>query len=180
MLLEAARSSLLLVDIQERLAPAIHDGSALIERARILLAAADRLRIPITVTEQYPQGLGPTDARLLPLPHEARIFAKTCFSATREPAIRTHLDGLHRPQLVVAGMEAHICVLQSALELQESGFDVFVCADATGSRRVSSRDLGLARLRDRGVDVVDVEMVLFEWLGAAGTDTFRELSRLIR
>jgi nicotinamidase-related amidase len=131
------------------------------------------------VSEQYPQGLGHTDARLT-LPEGAAVFAKTAFSAARDPAILTHLGGLGRRQVVLCGMETHVCVLQTALGLQAPDRDVAVVADAVASRHAERRLLGLERLRDEGVAIVDSEMVVFEWLGAAGTPEFKELSRLIR
>jgi nicotinamidase-related amidase len=180
MLLSAEQSALLVVDIQMRLAPAVADAEAIVGRAGVLLAAAAILHVPVIVSEQYPQGLGHTDERLLPLLEGARVFAKTAFAAARDPAILAHLEALARPQLVLAGMEAHVCVLQTALALRELGFAVAVAADAVGSRRPERRELGLERMRANGVEVVDSEMVVFEWLGEAGTPVFRELSRLIR
>ncbi|HET6467392.1 MAG TPA: hydrolase [Geminicoccaceae bacterium] len=180
MLLQTERSALLVVDIQERLAPAVAGAAEIIARTKILFDAATRLGVPIVVSEQYPKGLGGTDQRLRPLPNSAAVFPKNSFSCAREPRLRAHLDALRRRQVVVCGMETHVCVLQSALELQQAGYEVFACADAVGSRTEASKQLGLDRLRDRGVDVVNAEMVLFEWLAVAGTETFRELSRLIR
>jgi nicotinamidase-related amidase len=180
MLLDRCRSVLFIVDMQARLAPAMEGAEAILARTRILLEAASRLEIPIVVSEQYPQGLGHTDERLLPLPESARVLPKLAFSAARDPAIREHLDRLGRPQVVLAGMETHVCVLQTALGLREAGHEVAVVADAVGSRLPERRELGLARMRARGVEVVDSEMVVFEWLGEAGTPVFRELSRLIR
>jgi nicotinamidase-related amidase len=180
MLLQRERSSLLVVDVQAGLAPAVAGAAEIIDRTRILMNAASRLAVPIVFSEQYPKGLGSTDERLRPLPPGAAVFAKNSFSCAREARLRAHLDGLRRHQIVICGMETHVCVLQSAIELQQAGYEVFACADAVGSRTEASKQLGLDRLRDRGVDVVNVEMVLFEWLAVAGTDTFRELSRLIR
>jgi nicotinamidase-related amidase len=180
MLMRAQSAALLIVDIQARLAAAVQDAEQVIARTRILMQAAGRLGVPILVSEQYPKGLGPTDDRLGPLPRQAAVIAKTSFSCAREPQLRATLDRLGRSQIVLCGMETHVCVLQTALDLRESGQDVFVVADAVGSRSEASRRLGLERLRDHGVDVVDSEMVLFEWLERAGTDAFRELSALIK
>lgn len=179
MLLDAGDAVLFIVDIQARLAPAMADPEGTIARAGILLAAADRLEIPVAVSEQYPQGLGATDERL-PLPARARVFAKTAFSAARDPAILAHLEGLGRRQVVLCGMETHVCVLQTALDLVARGFRPAVVADAVASRSLERKERGLARMAAAGVAVVDSEMVVFEWLEAAGTPAFRELSRLIR
>ncbi len=180
MLLDARQSVLFIVDIQTRLAPAIADADAVIARTLILLAAAARLGVPVVVSEQYPQGLGPTDARLLPLPEGAAIMPKTSFSAQADPAIAAHVAQLDRHQIVLAGMETHVCVLQTALGLKTAGYAVGVAADAVGSRHPERKQRGLERMRDAGIAMVDSEMVVFEWLADAGSQAFKELSRLIR
>ncbi len=180
MLIRAAESLLLLVDVQERLAPAIDGGERVIERASILLRAAGRLGIPILATEQYPKGLGPTVPALAALLGAAPVLAKTAFSAAAEPAIAAAVARTGRRRILVCGTETHICVLQSALGFLSMGYEVLAVADAVGSRRPESRQLGLERMRAAGVVIVDVEMVLFEWLERAGTDLFREISRLIK
>ena len=180
MLIRAAESLLLVVDVQERLAPAIDGGDRVIERASILLRAAARMGIPIVATEQYPKGLGPTVPPLAGLLGEAPVLAKTAFSAAAEPAIAAAVARTGRRRILVCGMEAHVCVLQSALGFLAIGYDVVAVADAVGSRRPESRQLGLERMRGAGVVIVDVEMTLFEWLGRAGTDLFRDISRLIK
>jgi nicotinamidase-related amidase len=179
MLLDAEDGVLFIVDIQARLAAAMPDPEATIARASILLAAAERLAVPIVVSEQYPQGLGHTDERL-PLPSAARVFAKTAFSAARDPAILAHLGNLGRKRIVLCGMETHVCVLQTALDLLARGFLPAVAADVVASRSAERKRLGLERMAAAGVTIVDSEMVVFEWLGAAGTPAFKELSRLIR
>ncbi len=180
MLLDARQSVLFVVDIQARLAPAIAGAEGIIARTRILLAAAARLGVPVLVSEQYPQGLGHTDERLLPLPDGTCVLPKTCFSAAADPALRAHLEAFGRRQVVLVGMETHVCVLQTALGLKAADYAVAVVADAVGSRLPERRALGLARMRHHGVEVVDSEMVVFEWLAAAGSPAFKELSRLIR
>ena len=179
MLMARDEAALLVVDLQARLVPAVEDGDAILQRAGILLAAASRLDVPVVVSEQYPQGLGHTDSRLR-LPGEAAVLAKTTFSCLREPALASHLEGLRRRQIVVCGMETHVCVLQTALDLAGHGFRPVVVADAVASRLPERKERGLARMAAAGVAVVDSEMVVFEWLGSAGTPAFKELSRLIR
>lgn len=180
MLLDAEQAVLFVVDIQARLAPAIAGAEEVIARTRILLAAAARLDVPVLVSEQYPQGLGNTDERLLPLPDGTCVLPKTSFSAAADPALSAQLAAFGRRQVVLVGMETHVCVLQTALGLKEAGYVVAVVADAVGSRLPERRALGLARMRDQGIEVVDSEMVVFEWLAAAGSPAFKELSRLIR
>lgn len=180
MLLDRARSALLVVDVQARLAPAIADGEQVTGRVRVLIEAARALAVPVLVSEQYPKGLGHTVDALQPFLDGATVLPKTHFSCAREPALAEAIRGLGRPQIVVCGMETHVCVLQTAIDLQGQGHAVHVAADAVGSRRPERRELGLARMRHAGCAIVDTEMVLFEWLGAAGTDEFRSLVALIR
>ena len=180
MLIEAATSALLLVDVQERLAPAVEGGEACVARCRILLEAAGRLAVPMLATEQYPEGLGPTVPELAALLGPARTYAKRCFAASAEPRIAAALQELGRPQIVLCGMEAHVCVLQTALDLLRLGLRPIVVADAVASRRAQSRQLALDRLRANGSEIVDSEMVLFEWLHEAGTADFKALIRLIK
>ena len=180
MLLDRERSALLVVDVQSRLAPAMADSAGVVGRVRVLLEAARRLGVPTLVSEQYPKGLGGTVEELAPSLGDAKVIPKTAFSCAREPEFAAALRGLDRPQVVVCGMETHVCVLQTALDLHGQGFAVHVAADAVGSRDTARRDLGLARMRDAGCAIVDSEMVVFEWLGAAGTDEFREVSKLIK
>jgi len=180
LLLDRTRSLLLVIDVQERLAPAIAEGGARIARTRLLLEGARRLEVPVLATEQYPKGLGRTVADLLPWPAGTEVFEKIAFSAVREPAFADRLAARERDQIVLCGMESHVCVLQTALDLLARGFAVFAVADACGSRRPESHELALARLRQEGARVVNAEMVLFEWLERAGTQTFRAISRLVK
>lgn len=180
MLLTTDHSMLLVVDVQERLVPAITGIDGVIANLRILLSAARELAVPILASEQYPQGLGPTVAAVADLLPPDCVAAKTHFSCAAEPAVAKHLDRLQRRQVVVAGVEAHVCVLQSALGLAERGYPVFVVADAVASRRTENAHLALARLRQAGVVVVSTEMVVFEWLHRAATPVFKTLSRLIK
>jgi nicotinamidase-related amidase len=184
MLMNASRSHLAVIDIQARLMPAIHEGEGLIRNVAILLEAAKRLGLPVTVTEQYPKGLGATVQTVLEaLPDDAVTLPKTAFSAAREPSITERIAAMRgsgRDQLVICGAEAHICVLQSALEFRLSGFDVFVVADAVSSRSPHSVSAACARLLHAGCHWVTTEMVVFEWMGQAATNDFRALSPLFK
>ncbi len=181
MLLDAGHASLLIVDIQERLLPAMHEGERVVARTQILIKAAEALALTITISEQYPKGLGKSVAEIVA--PSARHFEKLHFSCWRDAAMKKHFIELHehdRPLVIVAGIEAHVCVLQSAIDLYNSGFGVFVVADAISSRRQESVELALARLRQIGIQVINVEMALFELMGRAGTPEFKSLSALIR
>jgi nicotinamidase-related amidase len=182
MLIGRDSSCLLVVDIQEKLLPTMQDPMLVVRNAGILMQAAARLGIPILVSEQYPQGLGPTVAELRHLAPADAAFAKTAFSCADDPGLRRRLEELKRPQAIICGIEAHVCVLQTALGLaaQDSGIIPIVIGDATSSRTAANREAGLSRLRADGVEIATTEMAVFEWLGRAGTPEFKELSRLIR
>ena len=184
MLLSAGRSQLLVTDIQERLLPAIREGAGALARARLLVEAARRLDVPILVSEHYPEGLGPTVPEIREaVGNEAPILAKTAFSCLRDAPLAAELSERRRrgrPQVAVAGFESHVCVLQTSLDLAERGYDVFVVADAVASRTAESRELALARMRQAGIQVMNAEMAVFEWLGRGDTPEFRDLLPLIR
>ena len=181
MLLDASTSSLLIVDVQERLLPAVQEPERVVSRCQILLKAAEVLEIPVTVSEQYPKGLGHTVPELAS--KSAKIFEKVSFSCWRDAEIRKHLIELHereRPLVIVAGIEAHVCVLQSCIDLYNAGFGVFVVADAVSSRLPESVSLAHERLRIVGIQVINTEMALFELMEKAGTPQFKTLSALIK
>lgn len=179
-MMNAETSQLLLIDIQERLAPAVSDGGRAVERAGLLLDAAALLGVPHTISEQYPRGLGPTVAAVLERADPARVFDKVHFSCQADDRLAAALAGAGRPEAVLCGMEAHVCVLQTALEMAEAGYRVRVVADAVASRKAPDRDLAIERMRGAGVAVVSSEMVVFEWLRTAGHPEFRAVSALIK
>jgi isochorismate hydrolase len=185
MLIQRERACLLVVDMQERLLPAMTGAEPLLRQAEILIRAAKRLDLPILASEQYPKGLGSTVPALRDLlGNEIPPYPKTHFSCTEDPDIRARLQTLAqecgRDQAVVLGVEAHVCVLQTALGLPRLGLAPFVVGDAVASRQPESRQMALDRMARDGVEIVTTEMVLFEWLGKAGTAEFKELSALIR
>ena len=172
--LRAADSALVVIDIQERLAAVMPSREAVVRSTGILLEAAARLGVPVVVTEQYPKGLGATVAEVsAKVPKGSIRLEKTAFSAAGA------LE-LMRPQVVLVGMEAHVCVLQTALDLAADGLEVFVAADAVCSRTEANCANALARLQNAGIVVTNSESVLFEWLRDASHPEFRELSKLVR
>lgn len=183
MLLEASRAHLLLVDMQARILPHMQDAARIERNCHVLLTAARRLGIGITVAEQYPRGLGPTIASLRALALPDEIHEKEHFSCLGDPALAARLAAVARAapnvQFVVCGLETHVCVLQTALGLLRRG-QVYVVTDASGSRTDASAICARSRMADQGVVPVTTEMVLFEWLERAGTDMFRELAPLVR
>ena len=180
MVLERDKSCLLIVDVQERLAPVMSDPRRVLHNCTLLMRAAQRLEIPILVSEQYPKGLGPTMVDLRPHIPEEGAMPKLHFSAAADEAILAKIESFGRRQVVVAGIETHVCVLQTALDLKAGGYDVMVVADACAARRVESEQMAWSRLRQCGVELLSVEMALFEWMHKAGTPEFKELSALIR
>lgn len=183
MMLEQARSQLLIVDMQERLVPAMARPEQVEARCLLLAEAAQRLGVPVLFSQQYPKGLGSTLPSLLAAVREPVMHDKLSFSCAREPALRDLIDvrrAAGRDQLVIAGVEAHVCVLQTVLDLIGPDLSVFIAADAVSSRIDEDRDRALARAAAHGAEVVTTEMVVFEWLERAGTDEFRAVSKLVK
>jgi nicotinamidase-related amidase len=176
-LITAAGSVLLLVDLQQRLLPAIDDGDAVLAAAVRLATAAQLLDVPVCATEQNPAGLGPTVEPLAPFPQ--LVLTKTAFGATADPGFGTLLPP-GTEEIVVAGAEAHVCVLQTVLGLLAARHRVLLVADAVGSRRPADKAAGIDRAQRHGAEVVTAEMVLFEWLRDSTHPRFRDVHRLIR
>lgn len=175
--LEARSSLLLLIDVQTGLLPAIEAHEALVRRLERLAKAARLLEVPVVATEHWPEKIGPTDARLQPLID--RVFQKTHFAATRENGFLDVLPET-RPTILLAGAEAHVCVLQTGLGLLEKGFAPVMVRDGVGSRRASDREAAAERWAWHGGQSVTSEMVLFEWLQSPAHPRFREVLALIK
>ncbi|MCX6465501.1 MAG: isochorismatase family protein [Pseudonocardiales bacterium] len=177
MLLTAESSALLVIDLQERLMPAIHDGPAVVAATVRMARAAALLDVPVCATEQNPAGLGGTVAEVAAFPQ--LVMAKTAFSAVADPGFATLLPpGVE--EVVVAGAEAHVCVLQTVLGMLARRQRVMLVADAVGSRSPADRDVAIDRMRRHGAEVVTSEMVLFEWLRDSLHPRFREVHALLR
>lgn len=171
---------LAVIDIQDRLFPAIADGDAMLDRARLVGRAATRLAVPVIVTEQYPKGLGPTLPTMLEAVPGAWRVEKTWFSGAADPGAAPAFDNGPRRTVVLVGSEAHVCVLQTAMDLKAAGRRVVMVADAVGSRLPANTDAALARARTLGIEVVTAEMVVFEWLERAATPEFKDVIKWIR
>jgi nicotinamidase-related amidase len=182
-LASAADSVLIVIDFQERLAAAMDPAALKVatKNTAILLQSAVCLGIPVLATEQYTQGLGPTVAELATrLPPDTPRVEKTCFSCAGAEAFARVLESTGRSQAILTGMEAHVCVLQSALNLKTAGRDVFVVADACCSRNTDNHANAMDRLRAAGVSVANTESIVFEWLRDAQHPHFKALSALLR
>ncbi|MHA1524441.1 MAG: isochorismatase family protein [Alphaproteobacteria bacterium] len=183
MILDASKSQLLIVDMQEKLLPAMVDPDRVVGRAALLLEAAREMNIPRAVSEQYPKGLGATTSQLQAQIEGVPVLEKLHFSCARDPALAELLHMRRETgcdQVVVAGIEAHVCVGQTVLDLMERGFVVAVAADAISSRRTQDCAVALARFAAAGASVTTTEAVVFEWLEKAGTSQFKALSALIK
>lgn len=175
-LLLSTDSRLVIIDVQDRLLAAIDGADAVVNNCVKLVTAANRLGIPVAATEQNPTGIGPTTSVLAAL--IARTFGKSHFSAARQADFLAWAAA--GGTVLLAGTETHVCVLQTALGLKALGLRVAVAIDAVGSRQPASKQAALDRLRFHGVELVTVEMVLFEWLERYDRPEFKELLRLIK
>lgn len=180
MLIKPDQSCLIVIDVQERLVPAMQAPARVIRNTRTLMTAATKLGIPMLLTEQYPKGLGHIVPELEYLARGGTVFEKMHFSCMNEPDFAHAFKALNRRQAVIVGMEAHICVMQTGVDLMEQGFEIFVVTDATASRTLESEKACLDRLSAAGAGIVTTEMVVFEWLGRAGTPEFKELLQKIK
>jgi isochorismate hydrolase len=180
-LLSPESSQLLIIDMQERLVPAMAEFQQLLKACRILAATASALKIPITLSEQYPKGLGPTRPEIAEAAVDCRAIAKTEFSILKSQALhQTVTSDADRKQLIVAGVEAHVCVLQSVMDALDLRFQVFVVEDAIASRKQESKAVALERISQAGGIIVTAEMVVFECLRSASSPHFKTLSTLLR
>lgn len=171
----------MVIDMQERLQPLIHDDARVRAAAAALAEGARLLGVPVMVTEQYPKGLGQTVPELRPAVDAAGgVLEKTSFSCAGDASIAARIQAMGRPNVVLAGVEAHICVLQTALDLLEAGYAVHLAEDAVGSRTPHNKEAGVARARRHGAEPASVEMVLFELMGTKEHPRFKDVQRLIK
>jgi nicotinamidase-related amidase len=177
MLLNAGNAVLLMIDLQQRLVPAIDQSETMVARTLRLAEAAALLDVPVCATEQYPAGLGPTVRELAAYP--GAVLPKTTFSAVADPGFGKFLpEGVR--EIVITGCEAHVCVLQTAIDLLGVGHHVAIAEDATGSRDPADKTAALERARRHGVEILTSEMVLFEWLRDAENPQFRAVQKLLK
>lgn len=176
--LNAQTTALLLIDVQERINGVMADQSHL-PRQEVLVEAFAVLELPVVTTEQYPKGLGATLPNLadrLPSP----AVEKMTFSCARQPEAMAAIEATGKKQIVVTGIETHVCVLQTALDLLEKGYEVHVPHDAVNSRRAPDKEWALHRMLAGGAVITTTESALFELLERCGTDQFKTVSKLIR
>jgi nicotinamidase-related amidase len=178
---ESQSTFLTVIDLQERLCGAIAGSREILPRVKVLIEGAKALNIPIIVTEQYPQGLGPTLPELKEiLPPDVPFVVKTAFSCFGAEEYCREAEKTPRGSLVIAGVESHVCVLQTALDGLARGYEVYVPEDCVASRRDSDKASALALLRASGVHVVTSEMLLFLLLRDSRHPAFKTISKIIR
>jgi nicotinamidase-related amidase len=176
--MSAVDTGLLVVDVQEKLMAKIPAADTVIRNIAFLIDSARVLGMPVAATEQYPKGLGPTVPELVRrLPDRPD---KVAFSCCAVPAVPEGFRRAARPKIVLAGIEAHVCVLQTALDLLALDFRVYIAADAVASRYAVDREFALRRLEQAGAIVTTSEAAVFEWVGGAGSPQFKEISRLVQ
>lgn len=178
-LIDPTQSSLMVIDIQQRLLPAVTEPKHTLSNAIDLVSVANLLEIPVVYSEQYPKGLGPTEPSLMACftDHTQRI-EKSSFSCLGDPLGERQIeDALTQRQIIVCGMETHVCVLQTVIELLERHFEVFVVLDAVSSRRELDKKTAIARMRQCGAHIITKEMCLFEWLKTANHEHFKTISK---
>ena len=175
---------LLVVDVQGKLVPAIHKElyPRALRNMQIAIEAAATLGIPIFVTEQYPKGLGKTVPEVMGVldVKEYRLFEKMTFSCARDEGFLSAVSELNRRQVIIVGMETHVCVYQTSVDLCRAGYSLFILDDAVSSRFLHNYQSGLQALRDAGCTVISTETAIFELLKVAATPEFKKVSSLIK
>lgn len=178
--LDRRRSVLVVVDVQSRLAPHVLGAESIERRCIALVKGAQALGVPVLLTEHCPDAIGATLPGIRSLVAETQVICKRHFSAMDEAALPQVLEESGRNQILVAGMEAHVCMIQTALGLLAAGYECWLAADAVGSRRKEDRQAAIDRLRDAGATLTSAEMALFEWLEHADHAAFRSILSLVK
>jgi len=171
---------LVLIDFQERLFPVMHDKEKLLRNVLKLIEGAKVLEIPVVMTEQYPKGLGPTLPEIKELLPDIKPIEKVCFNCCDEGAFCQSLEALKRRQVLLAGIEAHICVYQTAMALSKAGYEVQVAGDCVSSREPENKLVSFLRMGAAGVSPTTMEMALFEMLKVAKGDKFKQISNIVK
>jgi nicotinamidase-related amidase len=179
-LLEIKKTALIIIDMQERLFPVMHGKEKLLRNVVKLIKGAQVLEIPVLFTEQYPKGLGPTLTEIKELMPAVKPIEKVVFNCCDDEVFCKALDSIKRKQVLIAGIEAHICVYQTAMALARAGYEIQVVADGVASRENENRLAALFRMGSVGVSPTTVEMALFELLKVAKGDKFKAISAIVK
>jgi nicotinamidase-related amidase len=168
------------VDMQEKLLPHIHDGEVILSNCLKLIAGLKILSIPVMITQQYTKGLGPTVPDIIKMFPEFRYIEKISFSCCEEPEFGNELERLAGKNIILFGIESHVCVLQTCLDLLASGKQPVVVEDCISSRKVNDRTIAIERMRQEGAIITTMESLLFEFTRKAGNDIFRSISGIVK
>lgn len=168
----------ILVDYQEKLVSAISNNETITQKIKTLINGLQILNIPIIVSEHYPKGLGNTIKEIQT--ENISTHSKTSFSVFNEPTLKKEINQLDRQQVILAGLEAHICLLQTAIQMKHHGFEVFVPEEAIGSRTEENKANAIARLKANNINITNVESIFFEIMQDAKHPHFKEISKLIK
>ena len=179
-MLEVKNSALIVIDVQEKLARVMHGKDRFVANLEMLVNGMRILEVPVLLSEQYPQGLGKTIPEISQALEGNTAISKTSFSCCGNERFTSALNSMERRQLIIAGIEAHICVYQTAVDLVTLGYEVYVASDAVSSRTLENKNVGLALMEKAGAVISSVESILFELLKQAGGDKFRAISRLVK
>jgi nicotinamidase-related amidase len=180
LMLKPENTVLVLVDVQEKLAAAMHGKESLLENTVKMVKGAKVLGLPVVWTEQNPRGLGQTLPEVRELLVESEPVTKLSFSCCGEPRFMEEIERLGRKQVVIAGIESHVCVYQTVADLVGRGYEVQVLADCVSSRTPENKAVGLDRCKETGATMTSVETALFEMLGAAEGDRFKQMLKVVK
>lgn len=170
----------LVIDIQEKLYPHIHEHEALARNTGVLVEGLKLLGVPLLVTQQYTKGLGPTITELMDLVGDFPVLEKTAFSCCDEPEFIRILNEMRRHFILIAGIESHVCVMQTVIDLIERGYQPVLVEDCVASRKAGDKSISVRRMHKEGAIVTSYESILFELCRFSGTDQFRAISKLVK
>ena len=179
-MLNIDKTALVIIDVQEKLSRVMHEKEKLFENLQKLVKGAKLLNIPIIITEQNPNGLGPTVSEIAPLLTDIKPVTKFSFSCCGEELFLRQLEMLNRKQVLLAGIETHVCVYQTAVDLIEAGYEVHTIVDCVSSRTLENKNLALDKMKSEGANLTSVEIALFELLKTAANPKFKELSKIVK
>ena len=179
-MLNIDKTALVIIDVQEKLSRVMHEKEKLFENLQKLVKGAKLLNIPIIITEQNPNGLGPTVSEIAPLLTDIKPVTKFSFSCCGEEPFLRQLEMLNRKQVLLAGIETHVCVYQTAVDLIEAGYEVHTVVDCVSSRTLENKNLALDKMKSEGANLTSVEIALFELLKTAANPKFKELSKIVK
>jgi nicotinamidase-related amidase len=173
-------SAAIVVDIQERLLPHIHENDILLSNCLKLIEGLKILGVPLLITQQYTKGLGPTVPSIIQMVPDFKYIEKISFSCCGEPSFEPELAKTGKRDIILFGIESHVCVMQTCLDLLEAGKGVVVAEDCVSSRKPNDKHIAIERMRQEGARITTFESLLFELVGVAGTETFKSISRIVK